>query len=142
MGFFDTFLFYASAVEPSWHKTWPFGPGLEEGFWSVASKGLVIAAYEAGWNIGLMADAILSDRAVDGIRPLRALVALKNRYAPEAIDAVCAKLLPYGIASYTSVKNELVHNAEMAAKELPRFRFARDASYYREAASRREVVYG
>ena len=118
------------------------GPPQAAEYLATCSKGLVIAAYEAGWNIGLMAEAILADRAVDGIRPLRALVALKNRYAPEAIDAACAKLLPYGIASYTSVKNELVHNAEMAAKELPRFRFARDASYYGEAASRREVIYG
>jgi len=118
------------------------GPPQAAEYLATCSKGLIIAAYEAGHHIGLMADAILSDRAVDGIRPLRALVALKNRYAPEAIDAVCAKLLFYGIASYTSVKNELKHNAELAAKELPHFRFARDASYYDEAASRREVVYG
>ena len=48
MGFLDKFLFYASAVEPSWHKTWPFGPGLEEGFWSVTFKGLFIAAILGG----------------------------------------------------------------------------------------------
>lgn len=118
------------------------GPPQAAEYLATCSKGLIIAAYEMGTYIGLMADAILSDRAVDGIRPLRALVALKKRYAPEAIDAVCAKLLPYGIASYTSVKNELKHNAELAAKELPHFRFARDASYYDEAASRREVIYG
>jgi transposase len=118
------------------------GPPQATEYLATCSKGLVIAAYEAGHHIGLMADAILSDRAVDGIRPLRALVALKNRYSPEAINAVCEKLLSYGIVGYTSVKNELVHNAEMAVNEMPHFRFARDASYYREAASRREVVHG
>jgi transposase len=125
-----------------YHVVQEHGPPQAAEYLVTCSRGLVIAAYETGHNIGLMADAILADRAVDGIRPLRALIALRNRYSSEAIDAVCAKLLPYGIANYTSVKNELVHNAEMAAKELPHFRFARDASYYREAASRREVVHG
>jgi hypothetical protein len=48
MGFLKTLTFYAAAVEPSWHKTWPFGPGLEEGFWSVTFKGLFIAAILGG----------------------------------------------------------------------------------------------
>jgi transposase len=118
------------------------GPPKAVEYLTTCSKGLIIAAYETGRNIGLMGEAILADRAVDGIRPLRALVLLKNRFAPAAIDAVCEKLLSYGIVSYTSVKNELVHSAELAAKELPRFRFARQASYYRDAASLREVVHG
>jgi len=49
MGFFSALTFWAaSAVEPSWHKTWPFGPGLEEGFFSVVLKGLFIAAILGG----------------------------------------------------------------------------------------------
>ncbi|MFU2210869.1 MAG: hypothetical protein AB7D37_20820 [Desulfovibrio sp.] len=38
----------ASKVEPSWHKTWPFGPGLEEGFFSVILKGIFILAILGG----------------------------------------------------------------------------------------------
>jgi hypothetical protein len=49
MGFFSGLVFWASStVEPSWHKTWPFGPGLEEGFFSVVLKGLFIAAILGG----------------------------------------------------------------------------------------------
>jgi len=49
MGFLSTLTFYAAtAVEPSWHKTWPFGPGLDEGFFSVFLKGLFIAAILGG----------------------------------------------------------------------------------------------
>ena len=49
MGFFDALVIQASsAVEPSWHKTWPFGPGLEEGFFSVVLKGLFILAILGG----------------------------------------------------------------------------------------------
>ena len=38
----------ASAVTPRWHETWPFGPGLTEGFFSVVLKGLFILAVLAG----------------------------------------------------------------------------------------------
>ena len=49
MGLWNTLTFFvATAVEPSWHKTWPFGPGLEEGFFSVVLKGLFIAAILGG----------------------------------------------------------------------------------------------
>ncbi len=49
MGFLSAVTFWASsAVEPSWHKTWPFGPGIEEGFISVVLKGLFIAAILGG----------------------------------------------------------------------------------------------
>ena len=49
MGLFDTLTFFAAAaLEPSWHKTWPFGPGLDEGFLSVFLKGVFIAAILGG----------------------------------------------------------------------------------------------
>ncbi len=49
MFFVDSLVFLAaSTVEPSWHKTWPFGPGLTEGLFSVVLKGLFIAAILGG----------------------------------------------------------------------------------------------
>ena len=43
MPFFDALSFLASSsVTPRWHETWPFGPGLTEGFFSVVLKGLFI----------------------------------------------------------------------------------------------------
>lgn len=49
MPFFDALSFLAaSTVTPRWHETWPFGPGLEEGFFSVVLKGLFIAAILGG----------------------------------------------------------------------------------------------
>jgi hypothetical protein len=49
MPFFDPFSFLAaSSVEPRWHETWPFGPGLEEGFFSVVLKCLFIIVILAG----------------------------------------------------------------------------------------------
>jgi hypothetical protein len=49
MVFWDSIIFWASTtVEPSWHKTWPFGPGVQEGFFSVVLKGLFILAILGG----------------------------------------------------------------------------------------------
>lgn len=49
MSLWNTLTFFAATVvEPSWHKTWPFGPGLEEGFFSVVLKGLFIASILGG----------------------------------------------------------------------------------------------
>ncbi len=49
MGWGQDFLFFAaSSVEPHWHETWPFGPGLEEGLLSVVFKGLFILAILGG----------------------------------------------------------------------------------------------
>jgi len=49
MPFFDALSFLASSsVAPRWHETWPFGPGLEEGFFSVVLKCLFILAILGG----------------------------------------------------------------------------------------------
>jgi hypothetical protein len=49
MPFLDALSFLASAaVTPRWHETWPFGPGLEEGFFSVVLKCVFIAAILGG----------------------------------------------------------------------------------------------
>lgn len=108
------------------------GPPEAEAYLATCAKGLVQVAYGMGRHVGLMADAILSDRAVDGIRPLRALVRLKDHYPIMAIDTVCARLLSSGVVGYTSVKNELNHDQHQACVSPPSFRFARQASYYGE----------
>lgn len=49
MPLFDALTFLASsAVTPRWHETWPFGPGLEEGFFSVILKGIFILVILGG----------------------------------------------------------------------------------------------
>lgn len=49
MFFFKSTVFWAAqTIEPSWHKTWPFGPGIQEGFLSVALKALFILAILGG----------------------------------------------------------------------------------------------
>lgn len=125
---------HSKATRPWQHQIEPeHGPPEAAEYLATCSKGLVCAAYAMGVHVGLMADAILEDRAVDGIRPLRALVSLKSRFPVQAIDQVCQRLLEFGIAGYTSVKNELARERERTAAPRPVFRFAREAAYYREA---------
>ena len=127
------------AVHSKASRAWQYqvkvahGPPEAEAYLATCSQGLVQSAYAMGHNIGLMADAILEDRAIDGIRPLRALVGLAKQHSLQDVDRVCAQLLSYGIRGYSSVKNELKRQGELARAPKMEFRFAREASYYREA---------
>lgn len=125
---------HSKATRPWQHQIEPeHGPPEAAEYLATCSKGLVCAAYAMGMHVGLMADAILSDRAVDGIRPLRALVHLQQQYVRADIDRICETLLSWGVVGYTSVKNELARERERTAAPVPVFRFAREAAYYQEA---------
>ena len=125
---------HSRATHPWQHLVNPaHGPPQAEVYLATCSRGLVQACYAMGINVGLMAEAILEDRAVDAIRPLRALVGLKNRFPTTEIDQVCEKLLRLGVIGYTSVKNEISHERACSTCSRPIFRFAREKEYYEEA---------
>lgn len=109
------------------------GPPNAKEYLTTSTKGLVMAAHGIGPHVGMMAEAILADRAVDGIRPLRALNRLRERYSPQDIDSVCLRLATAGIASYGSVKNELKYAQEKRQAES--FRFARATGYFDPGAT-------
>jgi transposase len=115
------------------------GPPKAAEYLATSTKGLILAAEAIGPATGRFAQAILADRAVDGIRPLRALVHLQYRYSCTLIEQYAQKLLAHDIVSYTSLKNELKCAVEHAGTPAPSFRFARDPAYYRDAA---EVSHG
>ncbi|MEN6600542.1 MAG: hypothetical protein ABFC21_09040 [Rectinema sp.] len=109
------------------------GPPKAEEYLASSCQGLLMAAFTAGPHIGLIAKAILDDRAFDSIRPLRGLIALQKQFPKESIDAVCEKLLIYGIISYRSVKNELMHDSQVYTKAQITFRFVRSPPYCAQA---------
>jgi len=115
------------------------GPPQAAEYLATSTKGLILAADAIGPATGRFARAILADRAVDGIRPLRALVHLQNRYPCEWIEQYAQKLLAHDIVSFTSLKNELNYAKEHVGMPAAKFRFARDPAYYRDAA---EVCHG
>jgi hypothetical protein len=120
------------------------GPPNAKEYLATSTKGLVMAAHGIGPHVGMMAEAILADRAVDGIRPLRALMRLRERYSPQDMDSVCLRLSTAGIASYGSVKNELKYAQENRKAES--FHFARASGFFDPATSAaapaQEVVNG
>ncbi len=109
------------------------GPPNAKEYLATSARGLLMAAQRIGPHTGLMAQAIMDDRAVDAIRPLRALVKLQERYPATAIEDACATLTAAGVASFRSVKSLLRSHAEPPRHET--FRFARPVGFYQEAAN-------
>ena len=89
-------------------------------------------AYGLGEAVGKVAELIFSDRAVDGMRPVRALVHLAHRYTPQRLQAACTRALEYGTPCYQSVKEILskcLDKPEEARAFRP-YRFQRERGYF------------
>ncbi len=81
-------------------------PHLQE--WLDADRsGLLQWASRLGEPVGELAASILADKAVDGLRPLRALIALADTYSAERLAAACRRALLYETLSFRSVKEIL-----------------------------------
>jgi hypothetical protein len=89
-------------------------PELEQ-YMQATSEGLIRWSYRIGDAVGKVAECILSDKAVDGMRPVRALVHLAGKYSAQRLERACQRALLYQTASYSSVKSILVKKLD----ELP-----------------------
>jgi transposase len=81
-------------------------PELEE-YMNSSTEGLIRWAYRTGAAVGQVAEIILGDKVVDGMRPTRALLRLAGKYSAERLARACERALRYQTASYRSVKNIL-----------------------------------
>ncbi len=111
-------------------------PHLQE-WLSVDRCGLLKWAYKLADPVGELATAILSDRAVDGMRPVRALIALADTYSVERLSAACRRALLYEAVSYRSVKQILQSGLDRLPLSQPvevsgqmAFRFQREPGYF------------
>lgn len=111
-------------------------PELEQ-YMQTTSEGLIRWSYHLGDAVGKVAQHILNDKAVDGMRPVRALVHLATKYSPQRLERACQRALRYQSASYASVKSILVKNLDALAPCEPVepsgqriFRFQRQASEF------------
>ncbi len=93
-------------------------PHLEE-YMNTTSAGLVRWAGRLGDTIGLVAESILADKAVDGMRPVRALIRLATTYPAERVQRACARALHYDTATYRSVKEILEKNLDRLPADEP-----------------------
>lgn len=108
---------FADAVEIAFHgraeRPWQVvrnplhaPPELEE-YMNSSTEGLIRWAYRIGSAVGQVAETILADKVVDGMRPARALLRLAGKYSSERLVSACERALRYETASYRSVKSIL-----------------------------------
>jgi hypothetical protein len=123
-----------------WEYVWKaeHGPPQMEQYLTLSTQGLLTWASRTGSAVRELMEAILADKAVDGLRPARALMRLGQRYGWERLRAACSRALRYGLADYRSVKNILAAKLDQLPEELPAeipngqtlFRFQREVGYF------------
>lgn len=91
-------------------------PELEQ-YMQTTSEGLLRWSYRLGDAVGRVAEHIFSDKAVDGMKPVRALVHLATKYSPQRLERACRRALLYQTANYASVKSILVKNLDGLAHD-------------------------
>ena len=64
--------------------------------------GLVPWASRLGPSVTLVAQEIFADRAVDGMRPVRALIRLADKYTSKRLEAACRRAMHFATPSYRS----------------------------------------
>jgi transposase len=133
-----------------WEYVWKaeHAPPQLEQYLALSTQGLLTWASRSGPAVCHLMQGIFADKAVDGLRPARALMRLGERYGRERLQTACSRALRYGLADYQSVKNILVGNLDRLPEEQPvqapegqrLFRFQREAGYF--DATDEEVRYG
>jgi len=126
-------------VDQPWGKSIKeeHAPPHKQEWLSIDRSGLVKWAYRLGEPVGELAAAILADKAVDGMRPVRALIRLADTYSAERLSAACRRALLYETVTYRSVKEILRHNLDRLPLSQPAeadgqidFRFQREQGYF------------
>ena len=122
-----------------WEYLWKpeHAPPQLEQFLASSTQGLLTWAKRLGSSVVAVAESILADKAVDGIRPVRALVRLAERYGSGRLQAACERALQFRTATYQSVKNILLQQLDRCPEQQPTvegqqplFRFQRQPGYF------------
>jgi transposase len=116
-------------------------PPQMEQYLATSTQGLLIWASRLGPSVSQLMQGIFADKAVDGLRPARALMRLGERYGKDRLEAACRRSLRYELGGYQSVKNILVGNLDrlpeeqeaMAPSGQTLFRFQREQGYFDSA---------
>lgn len=118
-------------------------PPNAEAYLNMTSPGLLKQASLIGYAVKEVAEHIFEDRAVDGIRPVRALIRLEKKYGKDRLINACVRALKYETATYRSVKSILEKELDLMDDQRDRqepflneqFRFARDSNYFNIVAN-------
>ena len=86
---------------------------------SLSRAGLVQWAKRLGPSVALVAQEVFADQAVDGMRPVRALIRLADKYTVQRLEAACRRAVQFATPSYRSVKNILIHELDRLPQQQP-----------------------
>ena len=93
-------------------------PELLPGF-SLDRAGCLAAAADIGPATARLMTALLTDRVVERLPMARRLLALRDRYGDERLEAACARAWRYDDASYKTVKQILQQGLDQVAEPAP-----------------------
>ncbi len=123
-----------------WQYVWKpeHAPPQMEQYLALSTHGLLTWACRTGPAVCQLMEAILADKAVDGLRPARALMRLAEHYGKERLQRACSRALRYGLTDYRGVKNILIAKLDQLPEEQPAetpsgqtlFRFQREEGYF------------
>jgi len=121
-------------------------PPNAEAYLNMTSPGLLKQASLIGNVVREVAEHIFEDRAVDGIRPVRALIRLEKKFGKDRLINACARALKYETATYRSVKSILEKRLDLMDQDRDRqepflndqFRFARKGDYFDITANNKQ----
>jgi transposase len=111
-------------------------PYLEQ-YLAESRPGLLQWAQRLGEPVGRLAQRILEQKSIDGLRPTRALIRLADKYSAQRLSRACERALHFGTPSYSSVKDILTRNLDQLPPGVPVaergqrvFRFSRPSRYF------------
>ncbi len=113
-------------------------PPYKEEYLSMTKESLLAWAGSIGKSTLEVAELIFSRKNIDGLRPVRGLLFLSNKYSRERLEAACRRAIYYDTPVYMSVKSILEKKLDREScntdettmvNHLP-FKFARDDSYF------------
>lgn len=115
---------------------------------NASRSSLIREAEVLGKNTHTLCQRIFDDRAIDGIKPARKLVALKKKHGIKRLDQACKRALHYETISYASVKNILEKGLEAEpldsdnkpSENEESFRFARTSESFLTSTSKGECA--
>ncbi|MDE0447131.1 MAG: hypothetical protein OXH96_10700 [Spirochaetaceae bacterium] len=82
-------------------------PELEQ-YLSLTRDGMVQWASRLGPSVALVAQEIFADRAVDGMRPVRALIRLADTYTTGRLEAACRRAMHFGELGSVNSRSAIV----------------------------------
>ena len=112
-------------------------PPHPEQYMSLTREAIIMRAQAVGRSTALVVTAIFSQKAVDGLRPARALIGFVKKYGWTRLEAACERALTYESPTYSSVKSILTKGLDRLDPDEPilpsgqrLFAFAREHGYF------------